>query len=74
MDLSIYIPYQAPKNSRLNGMLATQDLHFQVGGVKVEKGDSELNLVGNTATIRRLQVQVNDQVLGITGRSPTLSI
>ena len=68
MDLSVYIPYQAPKNSRLNGMLATQDLHFQVGGVKVEKGDSELNLVGNTATIRRLQVQVNDQVLGITGK------
>ena len=68
MDLDLYIPYAAARTSRLNGMLATQNLNFQWAGISVEKGNAELNLMGNTATIKRLQVQVNEQVLAITGK------
>jgi hypothetical protein len=68
MDLSVYIPYEAPKNSLLNGMLGVQNLNLRLAGISVEKGDAELNLKGNTATIKRLQMQVNDQVLAITGK------
>jgi hypothetical protein len=68
MDLDVYIPYAAAKKSRLHGMLATQHLHFLWAGISVEKGDAEWNLTGNTATIKRFQVQVNDQLLVITGK------
>ena len=68
MDLDLYIPYAAARKSRLNGMLAVQNLNFQWAGIIVEKGDAELNLKGSTATIKRVQMQVNEQVLAITGK------
>jgi hypothetical protein len=68
MDLDVYIPYATAMKSRLSGMLATRNLSFQLGGISVEKGNAELNLMGNTATIKRFQVQVNDQILAITGK------
>jgi uncharacterized protein YhdP len=68
MDLDVYIPYAAARKSRLNGTLATQNLNFQLAGIIVEKGDAELDLKGDTATIERLQVQVNEQVLAVTGK------
>ena len=46
MDLDVYIPYAAATNSRLNGMLATRNLNFQLAHMAVEKGDSEFNLTG----------------------------
>ena len=68
MDLDIYIPYAAAKKSRLTGMLATQNLNLRLPDIIVEKGDAELSLTGDTATIKRVHMQVNDQVLAITGK------
>jgi hypothetical protein len=68
MDLDVYIPYAAPKNSRLSGTLKTRNLNFQLAHMTVEKGNSEWNLTGNTALIRRAQVRINDTVLAVTGR------
>ena len=68
MDLDVYIPYATAMKSRLNGMLATRNLSFQLGHMTVEKGDAELNLTGNTAFIKRAQAQVNGTLLAVTGQ------
>jgi len=68
MDLDVYIPYAAARDSRLNGMLATKNLKFRVTHFKAEKGDSEFNLTGNTALIKSAQVQINGTLLAVTGQ------
>ncbi|RPJ22832.1 MAG: AsmA family protein, partial [Desulfobacteraceae bacterium] len=68
MDLDVYIPYAAARDSRLNGMLATKNLKFRVAHLKAEKGDSEFNLTGNTALIKSAQVQINGTLLAVTGQ------
>jgi hypothetical protein len=68
MDLQIYIPREAARNSRLNGTLATRHLAFKTARMTIEKGDTELNLTGNTAFIKRAQAQVNGTVLSATGQ------
>jgi uncharacterized protein YhdP len=68
MDLDIYLPYAAPKKSRLNGMLATRNLGFQLAQMTVEKGDSQFNLTANTAVIKKAQAQVNGTLLAVTGQ------
>lgn len=68
MDLDIYLPYAAPKKSRLNGMLATRNFSFQLAQMTVEKGDSQFNLKANTAVIKKAQAQVNGTLLAITGQ------
>ena len=68
MDLDVYIPYAAARDSRLNGMLATKNLKFQLAHLKAEKGDSEFNLTGNTALIKSAQVQINGTLLAVTGQ------
>ncbi|MBP1741739.1 MAG: hypothetical protein H6Q48_4032, partial [Deltaproteobacteria bacterium] len=68
MDLDIYLPYAAPKKSRLNGMLATRNLSFQLAHMTVEKGDSQFNLTANTAIIKKAQAQVNGTLLAVTGQ------
>jgi len=68
MDLDIYLPYAAPKKSRLNGMLATRNLSFQLAQMTVEKGDSQFNLTANTAIIKKAQAQVNGTLLAVTGQ------
>jgi hypothetical protein len=68
MDLDIYLPYAAPKKSRLNGMLATRNLSFQLAQMTVEKGDSQFNLRANAAVIKKAQAQVNGTFLAVTGQ------
>ncbi|MCU0596621.1 MAG: AsmA family protein, partial [Desulfobacterota bacterium] len=68
MDLDIYLPYAAPKKSRLNGMLATRNLGFQLAQMTVERGDSQFNLAANTAVIKKAQAQVNGTSLAVTGQ------
>jgi uncharacterized protein involved in outer membrane biogenesis len=68
MDLDIYIPYAAAKKSRLNGMLATRNLSFQLAHFTMERGDTEFNLTGNSAFIKRAQALVNGTLLAVTGQ------
>jgi uncharacterized protein involved in outer membrane biogenesis len=68
MDLDIYIPYATAKKSRLNGMLATRNLNFQLAHFTVKKGDTEFNLKGDTAFIKKAQGVVNDTEASVTGR------
>jgi AsmA protein len=68
MDLDIYIPYAAARNSRLKGMLATRNLGFHSAHVTVEQGDSEFALAGNSAVIKKAQVRINESSLAVTGK------
>jgi hypothetical protein len=68
MDLEIHIPYAAPRQSRLNGILTTQNLYLHLAHVNVERGDVDLNLAGNTAFINKAQGVVNGTLVSVTGR------
>jgi hypothetical protein len=68
MDLDIYIPYATAMKSRLNGMLATKNLKFQLAHLAVEQGDSEFTLKGKSAFITRAQALVNGTLLAVTGQ------
>jgi hypothetical protein len=68
MDLDIYIPYATAMKSRLNGMLATRGLRFQLAHLDLKEGDSELTLAGNSALIKKAQVRINETLLAATGR------
>jgi len=68
MDLDVYLPYAAAKKSKLNGTLTTRNLSLQLAHMAVEKGDSEFNLTGNTALIKRARAQVNGTLLTATGQ------
>ncbi len=68
MDLDIYIPYATAMKTRLNGMLATRNLKFQLAHLAVKEGDSEFTLAGNSALIKKAQVRINETLLTVTGQ------
>jgi len=69
MDVAVLLP-AAAANARLNGTLAATNLSLRLPayGVTVSGGDAELALRGASAEILRMQLQVNDQVLAVTGQ------
>lgn len=69
MDVAVSLP-EAAANTRLNGTLAATNVSVRLPayGVTVSGGDAEVALRGDTADIRRMRMQVNDQVLAVTGQ------
>ncbi len=69
MDLDVNVPYSTPAKSRLNGTVTARNASFQVAGsdLTVEKGNAEIELNGNTANIKTMTVQVNDQQIALSG-------
>jgi uncharacterized protein YhdP len=69
MDLDVNVPYSTPAKSRLNGTVTARNAGFQLAGsdLTVEKGNAEIKLNGNTANIKTMTMQVNDQQVALSG-------
>ena len=69
MDLDVNVPYSTPAKSRLNGTVTARNAGFQIAssGLTVEKGNAEIKLNGNTANIKTMTMQVNDQQVALSG-------
>jgi len=68
MDVDMYIPYSDPAKSRLNGALTAQQISLKTRDYTVQQTDAEIDMVGNTASIKRLTGKLNDQPLSMTGK------
>ena len=70
MDLQVHFPYSAAAKTRLNGTLATENVTFQIPDyhTTVRDVDTLFSLTGDTINIQRMQMQVNDQALAVTGQ------
>ncbi len=69
LDLDVNVPYSTPAKSRLNGTVTARNAGFQLAGsdLTVEKGNAEIKLNGNTANIKTMTMQVNDQQVALSG-------
>ena len=69
MDLDVNVSYSTPAKSRLNGTVTARNAGFQVAAsdLTVEKGNAEIELNGNTANIKTMTMQVNDQQVALSG-------
>ena len=70
MDLQVHLPCSGAAKTRLNGTLATENVAFQIPGyhTTVSGVNSLFRLTGDTINIQRMQMQVNDQALAVTGQ------
>ncbi len=70
MDVDVHVPYSAPAGSRLKGMVSAQNAGFQLASpaLAIARGDMDLALSGNTATIKNMSMTVNEQQLAVSGR------
>lgn len=70
LDMGIYLPHAAPLQSRLTGKLKTDrlELHPKETAITVEDINSDLDFAGRTATINRLTMRLNEQLVNITGQ------
>ena len=69
MNLDVNVPYSTPSKSRLNGTVTAHNAGFQVtaSGLTVEKGNAEIELNGNTANIKTMTMQINEQQVTLSG-------
>ncbi len=70
MDVDVHVPYSAPAGSRLKGTVSARNAGFQLAspGLVIARGDLDLALSGNTATIKKMSMAVNEQQLSVSGR------
>jgi uncharacterized protein involved in outer membrane biogenesis len=70
MDLQVHLPYSATAKTRLNGMLATENVAFQIPAyhTTVKDVNTLFRLTGDTINIQRMQMLVNDQALAVAGQ------
>ncbi len=70
LDMDIHLPHGAPLQNRLNGTLKTNqlELNHKEAAVKVEDINSDLEFAGRSATIKRLALRLNDQIVNVTGQ------
>jgi hypothetical protein len=70
IDVKVSLPAATAADARLNGSLATAGLSFRLPshGITVTEGVAELALRGASADILRMHLQVNDQVVAVTGQ------
>jgi uncharacterized protein YhdP len=70
MDLDVHVPYSAPAKSRLKGTVTTRNAGFQLASsnLTVAKGNLDITLTGNSANIKSMALQVNDQKVTLSGQ------
>jgi hypothetical protein len=70
MDLDVHVPYSAPAKSRLKGTVTTRNAGFQLASsnLTVAKGNLDITLTGNSANIKSMTMQVNDQKVALSGQ------
>jgi hypothetical protein len=70
LDMDVHVPWATPRQSRLTGSISARGLGFNIASpaAAIADGSLDVDLSGNSATIRRMTLQVNDQQLELTGR------
>jgi uncharacterized protein involved in outer membrane biogenesis len=70
MDLDVHVPFSAPAKSRLKGTVTTRNVGFQLASsnLTVAKGNLDITLAGNSANIKSMTMQVNDQKVTLSGQ------
>jgi uncharacterized protein involved in outer membrane biogenesis len=70
MDLDVHLPFSAPAKSRLKGTVTTRNVGFQLASsnLTVAKGNLDITLAGNSANIKSMTMQVNDQKVTLSGQ------
>jgi uncharacterized protein YhdP len=70
MDLDVHVPYSAPAKSRLKGTVTIRNAGFQLASsnLTVAKGNLDITLTGNSANIKSMAMQVNDQKVTLSGQ------
>jgi hypothetical protein len=70
LDMDVHVPWATPRQSRLKGSISGRGLGFNIASpaAAIADGSLDVDLSGNSATIRRMTLQVNDQQLELTGR------
>ena len=70
LDMDIYLPHQAPLQSRLTGRLTTDrfELHHKEAAITVEDINADLDFSGRSATINRLTMRLNQQLVNVSGQ------
>jgi uncharacterized protein YhdP len=70
MDLDVHVPYSVPAKSRLKGTVTTRNAGFQLASsnLTVAKGNLDVTLTGNSANIKSMTLQVNDQKVALSGQ------
>jgi len=69
MDLDVNVPYSTPAKSRLNGTVTARNAGFQVASsnLTIDKGNTEIELNGNTVNIKNMVMQINNQQVTLSG-------
>jgi hypothetical protein len=70
MDVDVHVPYAAPEKSRLKGNLSIRNAGFRLASpdLAVAKGNVDLELSGQSANIKTMTMQVNDQKVALSGQ------
>ena len=70
LDVDVHMPWSAPAKSRLEGIVKARDAGFLLASsdLAVAKGNLDLELSGNSARIKTMTVQVNDQEFSLSGK------
>ena len=70
MDVDLHVPHSAPEKSRLKGNLSIRNagFHLASSNLAVAKGNVDLELSGQSANIKTMTMQVNDQKVALSGQ------
>jgi len=69
-DLGIYLPFNDPRNTRLDGAVKIRGLGIRWldRDVAVEEGDADVELAGDIVSIKSAELRVNGQKLTVSGQ------
>lgn len=70
MNLNVHLPYSEPAKSRLEGSLAARNVGFQMTSpnLALSNGNLQAKMIGDSASIETLSMEINDQKLALTGQ------
>jgi hypothetical protein len=70
MDVDLHVRHSAPEKIRLKGSLSTRNVGFRLASsnLAVAKGNVDLELSAQSANIKTMTMQVNDQKVALSGQ------
>ena len=70
MDVDVHVPYARPDESQLTGTLTTRNVgfHLAAADLSVENGNAKIVLAGNSATVKTMTLNINDQQIAVSGQ------
>ena len=70
MNVDVHVPYATPAENRLTGTLTTRNIgfHLAAADLSVENGNTQIVLAGNSATVKTMTLNINDQQIAVSGQ------